>query len=73
MNNLRIKSKLAITLVYVHLLAESHSEAYVPAFPFSLCESEAPASRRMHIVFFVTSKPKKNKGFNSFNRIYRKE
>ena len=53
MNNLRIKSKLVITLVYVHLLADVQSEGYVPAFTVSLCESEAPASSRMHIVFFV--------------------
>jgi len=58
MNN---KNKLlSLTLVYVHLLAESHSEGYLPAFTFSLCESDAPASRRMHIVLFVMGQCKKH-------------
>ena len=42
-----------LTHAYAHLLAESHLAVFAPAFTFSLCESEAPANRRMRIASVV--------------------
>jgi|GEM_PF-3071064 len=33
------------THAYAHLLAELHLAVFAPAYTFSICESEAPASR----------------------------
>ena len=48
-----------LTHAYAHLLADMQLAVFAPAFTFSLCESEAPANRRMPIASVVSSKPEK--------------
>ena len=50
-----------LTHAYVHLLADVHSAGFAPAFTVSLCDSEAPANRRMPIASVVRRHSKKNK------------
>jgi hypothetical protein len=42
-----------------HWLADVNLAAFAPAFILSLCESEAPANRRMRIVSVVMANTKK--------------
>jgi hypothetical protein len=52
---------MLLTHAYVHLLADVHSAGFAPAFTVLLCESEAPANRRMPIASVVRCNPKKRK------------
>ena len=57
-----------LTHAYAHLLADMQLAVFAPAFTFSLCESEAPASRRMHIAFFVRPHLKETQHAYTFHR-----
>ena len=46
---------------YAHLRVDMHLAVFAPAFSFSLCESEAPANRRMRIASVVRGKCRKIK------------
>ena len=48
-----------LTHAYVHLLADVHSAGSAPAFTVSLCDSVAPANRRMPIASVVRRSCKK--------------
>jgi hypothetical protein len=50
-----------LTHAYAHLLADMHLAAFAPAFTVSLCDSEAPANRRMRIASVVMGKRKKKR------------
>ena len=50
-----------LTHAYAHLLVDMHLAAFAPAFTVSLCDSDAPANRRMRIASVVTCKHKKMK------------
>ena len=52
---------MLLTHAYVHLLADVHSAGFAPAFTLSLCDSEAPANRRLPIASVVMGKFKKTK------------
>ena len=55
-----------LTHAYAHLLVDVHSAGFAPAFTVSLCESEAPANRRMRIASVVRRHSKKNKRKTEF-------
>ena len=46
-----------LTHAYAHLLVDMQLAAFAPAFTVSLCDSEAPANRRMRIASVVRGKP----------------
>ena len=52
---------MLLTHAYAHLLADMHLAVFVPAFTVLLCDSEAPANRRMPIASVVRGSRKKNK------------
>ena len=44
---------MLLTHAYAHLLVDMRLAAFAPAFTVSLCDSEAPANRRMRIASVV--------------------
>ena len=64
---------MLLTHAYALLAADVLLAVFAPAFTLSLCDRECSRKPPVPIASVVTSKPKKNKGFNSFNRINRKE
>jgi len=50
---------MLLTHAYANLLADMHLAVFAPAFTFSLCESEAPANRRMRIASVISHNIKK--------------
>ena len=50
-----------LTHAYAHLLADMQLAAFAPAFAVSICDSEAPANRRMRIASVVRFHSKKKK------------
>jgi hypothetical protein len=57
---------MPLTHAYAHLLADVHSAGFTPAFTVSLCDSEAPANRRMRIASGVMGNSKKNETKNNY-------
>ena len=60
-NKLISTSAMLLTHAYVHLLADVHSAGFAPAFTLSLCDSEAPANRRLPIASVVRGSSRKKK------------
>ena len=53
-----------LTHAYAHLLVDMQLAVFAPAFTVSLCDSEAPANRRLRIASVVRGSYKKKKNRN---------
>jgi hypothetical protein len=61
---------MLLTHAYVHLLADVHSAGFTPAFTLSLCDSEAPANRRMPIASVVRGSSRKKDDSVIWDKIF---
>jgi len=71
-NKLITTTAMLLTHAYAHLLVDMHLAAFAPAFTVSLCDSEAPANRRMRIASVVSTncKKKENRPVTLNNSLY---